>query len=330
MNRKKDILSVLVLSLLLCSCSLIDEDLSNCGRENEIDYQLRLLTNIRSELNTQLTTETEQAVAEALRARLADIFTETAHDVDLSFYTSDSARAKHETHIMDASQASYTLYLPARRYIHLAVANIVDAANVILTDDNTAPLSHLKQAEGDTIDSHTTGLFSARLPINVTGSEDKTFDVKLYMANSAAALVIDTTGVSGIQDIKVYSSGFANGFMLRDSVYTYGNEASVVRSVPVVMNHGHYVCNYTVNFPSYQQPVTWATQEYWRLMAYVTLADGTTTENIFSIQTPLMPEEIKVVKAKMKNDGTLTPMTSDVGVSVTLDWKQGGTYEPEL
>lgn len=331
MYRKKHIISLLAGCLLLCSCSLIDEDLSKCGRENEINYQLRLLTNIQSELETELTTPEEREVAEALRARLKNIFTETAHDVDLSFYnTTDLLRAKHETHIMDASQASYTLYLSVREYMHLAVANIVDAANVTLTDDDTTPTSRLLQAEGDTIDSHTTGLFTARLPIEVKADEERTYDVKLYMANSAAALVIDTAGVSGIQDIKIYSQGFAESFAIRDSLYTYPAKAPVVRSVPVLLSRGHYACAYTVNFPSYQTPVARTTEEYWRFMAYITLTDGTVTENIISIQSPLLPEHLRVVKMKMKPDGGLETVTGDVGVSVKLDWKQGGTFEPEL
>lgn len=329
MNMSKNILSLLMVGFLICSCSLIDEDLSNCGRDNGIDYQLRLLTNIQTELDDQLHSAGERYVAETLRDKLSGIFTETAYDVDLSFYASDSARAKHETHIMDASQASYTIYLPVREYIHLALANIANAANVRLTEDDTAPLSRLLQTDADTIESHTTGLFSARLPIRVTGRENGAFNVKLYMVNSAAALVIDTMGISGIRDIRIYSSGFANSFMLRDSLYRYDN-TPVVRSVPVEMDRGHHVCNYTVSFPSFQQPVSRATGEYWRFMAYVTLSDGTTTENIISIQNPLMPEQLKVVKAKMKTDGSLEPLTSDVGVSVTLDWKEGGTFEPEL
>lgn len=331
MYRKKHITTLLAGCLLLCSCSLIDEDLSKCGRENEINYQLRLLTNIQSELETELTTPEERKVAEALRARLKNIFTETAHDVDLSFYnTTDLLRAKHETHIMDASQASYTLYLPVREYMHLAVANIVDAANVKLIDDDTTPTSRLLQTDGDTIDSHTTGLFTARLPIEVRADEDRTFDVKLYMANAAAALVIDTTGVSGIQDIKIYSSGFARSFAVCDSVYAYTDKAPVVRSADVPIDGSRYVCRYTVNFPSYQTPVARATREYWRFMAYITLPDGTVTENIISIQSPLLPEHLRVVKMKLKNDGGLEAVTGDVGVSVTLDWKQGGTFEPEL
>lgn len=331
MYRKKHIVTLLACCLLFCSCSLIDEDLSNCGRDNEINYQLRLLTNINSELETELSTPEERKVAEALRARLAGIFTETAHDVDLSFYnTSDSARSKHETHIMDASQATYTLYLPVREYIHLAVANIADAANVKLAGDEKAPLSRLQQADGDTIDSHTTGLFTARLPIEVKADEDRTLCVNLYMANSAAALVIDTAGVSGIQDIKVYSSGFARSFAVCDSVYAYTDKAPVVRSADVPIDGSRYVCRYTVNFPSYRQPVARATREYWRFMAYITLPDGTVTENIISIQSPLLPEHLRVVKMKLKNDGGLEAVTGDVGVSVTLDWKQGGTFEPEL
>ncbi|MBO5233525.1 MAG: hypothetical protein J6B33_04365 [Prevotella sp.] len=329
MRMNRIIVSLLTLPFLMWSCSVIDEDLSDCGRDNRIDYRLRLITNIQAELDDQLHSAEEQHVAEALKAALSGIFTETAHDVSLSFYGTDSVRAKHETHIMDASQTSYTIYLPVREYMHLALANVADAANVSVSDDNKAQHSRLLQADGDTVASHTTGLFSARLPMRVTEEESQTFKVDLYMANSAAALVIDTAGVAGIQDIRIYSSGFANSFVVRDSLYTY-NRNPIVRSVPVGMSGGHHVCHYTVNFPSFQRPVSRATAEYWRFIAYVTVADGSVTENIISIEKPLLPAHLKVVKMRMKDDGSLVPQTNDVGVSVTLNWKQGGVYEPEL
>ena len=48
-----------------------------------MDYQLKLVTNMTTELQTQLTTMTELSVANALEMHLKDIFTDFAHDVDL-------------------------------------------------------------------------------------------------------------------------------------------------------------------------------------------------------------------------------------------------------
>lgn len=329
MRIKNVCASLLLLALLCTSCSIIDEDNSDCGKDNRIDYQLRLITNMQTELDDKLHSAEERKVAEALKRSLADIFTDTAHDVDLSFYGTDSLRAKHEQHIMDANQASYSIYLPVREYMHLAVANLAEAANVDLAGDDAAQHSRLLQQEGDTVGSHTTGLFSARLPMHVSGAEDQTYKVDLYMVNAAAALVIDTEGVAGIQDIRIYSSGFASSFAVRDSSYTYSH-SPIVRSVHVPLSDTHYACHYTANFPSPTKPSVRSSSECWRFIAYITLADGTVTENIISVETPLRPAHLRVVKMKMKADGSLTSENQDVGVSVTLDWKQGGVYEPEI
>ncbi len=94
-------------------CSMIDEDQSDCEK-SKIDYELRLITNISTEIETQLETETTLSteanleLAQALRDHLSGIFTDFAHDVDLSFYDTvgDSLRLQHDEHIMDANQAS--------------------------------------------------------------------------------------------------------------------------------------------------------------------------------------------------------------------------------
>ena len=68
----------------------------------------------------------------------------------------------------------------------------------------------------------------------------------------------------------------------------------------------------------------------WQIRAYVTLPDGTVTESILYIDRPLQAAQLRIIKARLKSDGSLQPESQEVGVSVTLDWKQGGTYEPEL
>ena len=164
--------------LLLSSCSVIDEDLSDCNQAS-LNYDLQLVTNMTTELKTELTTQTDIQLANALKEHLSDIFTDFAHDVDLSFYDTqgDSLLLQKDRHIMDANQASYSLNLPMRQYMHLAAANVVDNDVVTIADDGRCHRSVLQQVVGDTIDSHSTGLFTARQPMdvldNVSASPDR-------------------------------------------------------------------------------------------------------------------------------------------------------------
>ena len=309
---------------LLPSCSIIDENLDDCGVNNKMVYRLKLITNIQTELDEQLSSPEEQHVADALKESLKTIFTDKAHDIDLSFYNSDNTREKHEQHIMDASQAEYVVYLPERDYRNLAVANMADATNVRLeSDDYTPSTMKLQQQQGDTIDSHSTGMFTARKIIEVCNCTES-FNVELYMANSCAALVVDTAGV-GIRGMKVLTQDFATSFAVSDSTYAY-QANPLIRSVEVPTNGQPYTCHYAVSFPSRHT----RSDGLFRIKAYVTLPDGTTTENIITVEQPLMAGYLKIIKMKMKPNGSLTPLSQDVGVSVTLNWKQGGTYEPEI
>ena len=100
-------LFLLVVTAGLSACSLIDEDLRHCETTYNIGYELRLVTNMTTELQTQLSMATDVQVASALGDYLKNVFTDHAHDVDLSFYDvfGDSLRLHHESHIMDASSA---------------------------------------------------------------------------------------------------------------------------------------------------------------------------------------------------------------------------------
>ena len=154
--------------LAFVSCSVIDEDLSNCKEEPKasLNYELQLVTNLSTELHTELTTQTELQLAEKLRDQLSDVFTDFAHDVDLSFYDTvgDSILLQKDEHIMDANQASYSLNLPMRHYMHLAAANVVDNEIVDVMNDNRCHRSMISQVIRDTIDSHTTGIFTTARP----------------------------------------------------------------------------------------------------------------------------------------------------------------------
>ena len=289
---------------LMAGCSVIDDDLTDCydDQQFQMEYQLKLVTNMTTELQTQLTTMTELSVANALETHLKDIFSDFAHDVDLSFYDTEGKmeRLQHDQHIMNANQSSYTLTLPMRKYMHLAVANIADNAVVGLVNDKQGVTSMLQQTAPPVngkgiLPSHTTGLFTARQPMEVLEGVDQTFNVRLYMANSAATLVLNPKGQT-FTDIKVYTTGFANDFLIKDSTYVYESTSTLIEADKV----------------------------------YLTKADGKVTETVLDIQEPLKAGDLKIIKGELDDDGAVRPYDSTVGVSVTLDWNNGGTYNPEL
>ena len=338
---------------VLAGCSMIDEDQSDCDY-TKIEYDLTLVTNITTEietqLETQLNTQLEMELGVLLKDFLSNIFTDFAHDVNLSFYDThgDSLRLYHDEHIMDANQASYTLNLPMREYMHLAVANLVDNNLVDLVNDERCHHSVLFQDQPDTIPSHTTGLFTARQKMEVLEGIDQNFKVHLYMANCAVALVIDTQGhdISGMQ---VYTTGFATRFFICDSTYVFPRRSPIVRTTKIAKSEDSQAVAFcSVNFPSRAPSKTRTVIEttepfiaepgdevLWEFRVYVpspnsTRQKTTYTETRLLINEMLNPGQLKIVEARMGDNGTIETDAPEVGVSVTLDWQQGGVYNPEL
>lgn len=334
--------------LTLGSCCLVDEDLSKCGAEFQINYELKLVTNISTESNTVLDKSSDIYVSDALRAYLAPVFTDFAHDVDLSFYDVSAPfdLLEHKSEIMDANQTSYTIYLPAREYFHTAVANLKNNGSVSLEEGDHPYSAQLKQhisvaGSGNTVSPHRTGLFTARLSMDVKPDQDQDFEVKLYMVNAATALVLDTSEAPTVKSVKVFAEGFATGFQVADSTYVFDSDPLVLTDeLPV--EGGTQRCFASVHFPSKddgtkvvidtQDPFVAddAADAIWKWRAYVTLADDSVTETVLGINRPLRAGGVKVLKAKVYDTGIVATMDPTVGVSVTLDWQNSGQYQIEL
>ena len=338
--------SLLLCAVVLSSCSMIDDDLENCGNDYELNYELRLVTNMTTELQTQLTTETEAAVAQALQQFLQNIFSDYAHDVDLSFYDTgvNDIRQYHEAPTMNANQRSYTIYLPVQKYMHLAAANLKDNSIVSLSGDEYCHSSHLSQTEAgadNILPSHTTGLFTARQPMEVLSGQDQTFNVRLYMANCAVALVLEPREHQ-TKDIQVFATGFATGFNIKDSTYVYSDNPPLIRAEKVPTPESDLLTFCSVNFPSRdtetrvvietEDPFVAkeAEEKIWELEALVTNDDNTVTKTVLGIRKPLRAGQLMIIKAYLDDHGAVCPRDNTVGVSVTLDWNDGGSYDPEL
>ena len=333
---------MVALMATLSGCFAIDEDLSGCGEDYKLTYQLRLITNMTTELETVLSEESDAPVREALRNHLSTIFSDYAHDVDLSFYTTrqDSTRTHHETHIMDANQSSYTIYLPVREYMHLAVANIDNEKYINLQQDDVCHHATLVQQRMDTIPPHTTGVFSARLPMSVQEGQNQDFLVPLYMTNSAVALVIDTMNVA-TENIQVVVADMATSFSICDSTYQF-DRSPLVRNIELPVATGRQRCYTTICFPSRNTATRVEGSisddgsiirlnggedgSIWRIKAYVTLPNGDVVENILHLRQPLQAGNLKIIKVILQPDGSFIPSDMEVGASIDLGWKKGNVF----
>lgn len=336
---------------VLAGCSSIDDNLDDCGKQAQMDYELQLVTNVSTEVQTQLTAQTDVALAATVKGYLGNIFTDYAQDVNLSFYgvNGDSTLLHHDEHIMNNSEHSYTLYIPRQKYMHLAVANIEDDPVVYLDGAESCHTAALRQVEGDTIESHSTGIFTARQLMEMIEGIDQTFNVKLYMANCSAMLVVDPQG-HDISKMSVFATGFATAFYIADSVYEYKKPAPMIRTKRMDPDDNGHVGFVSVNFPSPEpstpQPAASTTRSViettdpfiaqpgdevlWEFHVFVLQPDGTTTRTVLGIKEPLRAGQFKIVKVRIGENGQVEPESPTVGVSVTLDWKPGGTYNPEI
>ena len=304
---------IILLATTATLSSCIDEDMSDCGKDYQIQYSLQLHTQLNTTIDADLNLTEEMGIANNLKQALSTIFTDHAKDNDLSFYTGETL-SHHEANPMDANSVSYTIFLPRNAYTNLALANTGAASNVSITGENMLSTLALAQEKTDTIDSHNIGLFSARLNIQ-EDDFDSNLKTTLYMANCATAVVIDKNNLQA-DEIFGFEKGMADKFLVNDSIYHDDNHTMVrAKNVPETNSHAAL---YAVSFPG--------TGEF----HVIVKMNGKYTENILSFPTPLRAGDLRIVKVTLHPDGSFESKTQSVGVSVKLDWKPGGQHDIEV
>lgn len=369
MRKLKYIVTIALLGLSLFSgCGLIDEQLEECREDFSLVYKMRLVTNVQTELQQKLGDPRDLPLQLALEEHLRSIFSGYAHDVDLSFYSTDTIgeRKEHRHAIMDAGQVTYEIELPAADYHHLALANLEQNKVVHLEDSEWRDASRLRQQSGDAINSHNTGLFSSRVPMSVHRDENQQFNVDLYMVNSACALAVNVDSCSFLS-IRAEFYDLADGFFVCDSLFTYETNPAVraeyIDATPYLEEARKRNALTTkagepddssweempflfcgVGFPS--RDVSPADSDVpgqiWRCVLYVTLSDGSITRSVISVGEPLFAANLKIIRGWLHIDGSFEPglppepgpppPIDDMvcGVSITLGWHEGIHFEPEL
>ena len=324
-----------ILSTLFLLTSCINEDLSDCGVDYKVEYNLKLVTNVSDEIANELTTPEEKELGAELAKRIEPVFQNYVKDIDLSFYNDGESLAHHESTEMDGSTATYTVYLPLQNYKHLAIANEKTEEQVSHHQTENLSGSHLSVASQDTIASQQIGLYSGRLPMQIE-QKDQIFHVALYMVNAVEALVLNTNN-QPVKSVETYVKDLATSFYVNDSTYTFERSQTLVPE-SFQTPGGKLLCYYGVGFPSRDVPgksdktiraadADAAHDALWQMEVYVTLNDGKTTKSTLYVKAPLKAGQLKIIKAKIDDKGAVVADNQEVGVSVQLEWKPGGEYE---
>ena len=335
MNIKQYIL-LLFLTVVSAGCRLIDDDLSVCGEEYNLNYEMRLVTEIKLTIEEKLSAETDKPLAEALKKWCDPIFSGYANDLEMDFYSLDGRDElrHHFSEIVNGKQKTFTLTIPLEDYQHLAVVNVAGNNSMTLSGTQHAATMHLEEVESDTIESHATSVYSARLPLMLQNiKQDTKFDVHLYMVSCAVALAVSDSSKNTHPVLsKMLVTGTATGFNVNDSTYSY-NRPRVVRAEKVIDR-----CYAALLLPSRDSLEIAAAPDraesmkaddsLWQIKAYTQLPDGKVTETVLSIKHPLKASTLEIIKVSLKDDGSLVPeQESEVSVSVTLDWKEGNQFD---
>lgn len=322
-------------------CTLIDDDLSNCGYDYMLRYKMQLKTKMQTSLEEQLPADVDAPARQAITDHLSPVFSDVAHDLDLWFYSGESDQVVYSRHEnIEKSEAEFTFYLPVENYLHVASANIRDNAVVVLTD-TASSASALMQVElpNENIPCQKTGLYAEGLPISVADTVgNHVFEVELTMVNSAVALVIDTIDCP-VGEIDVVLTGTADGYRMYSDEYVFDKERVVVADKVEIQSASpapaHYklsaetmaaetkqVCYTMVSFPSKESSSSWSVK------VYAHMSDGSVTETVLTPVSPLGAGELVVLKAQMDTEGRVHIVCdAEVGAVFKLDWKEGGVHD---
>lgn len=335
MNRR---IIILIFPLLFAACSLIDDDLSVCDKELVIDYDLQLHTALSVQLQAELAAQTEAPVRRALEQWLAPVFTDKAQDIDLRFYSEGKDDMRYRiSEVINDNRTSYSIRLPQENYMHLAVANIDDNREVHMQDGDHSTTMQLRLSDKQEVSSLNTGVFTARLPMEVNDSTLH-FDVHLYMITAAVAVVIDTTDCDSLVSLSGTMEGSASGFSVRDSTFLFTSaptmllenvpiESKVATAIRRVADEDlqPYACLATVGMATRDDAA-------WSVNVTATLLDNRYVTSTITVNQPLQAGTLRVLKMKMGNSGELNPEEGqqEIGVTVEVDWKTGGDQDVDV
>ena len=341
------------------SCSMIDEDLDDCEVEFRGQYRMCLVTNENLEIARVL--GKHSAIGDDLREHLKDVFVDYGRDISLDFYVLPDSVATLPLRDalpveMNATERSYDIFMPISDYMHLAVSNVRDNGAVARRSVERCHGSQLAlspqppvvtETLDDAVGSQRTGLFSGRRLLTGLTYGPQQYDMPLYMANDAAAIVLDPR-TARFTDVRIYTVGFATAFNVCDSAYVYPQNDYYVRAEQVTLHGTDWLAYCAVSLPSREpsrymysrelsspdprsrvevdEPVFLyddCGEDLWYYDCYVTMATGTVTRTTLGIRHPLRAGQLKILLGWIDDTGVVRTKDDEVSVSTDLDWREG-------
>ena len=329
----KALATVLLLLLTLQSCSLIDDDLSDCETTFSLTYELRVVSNINLQLSEQLQTGAGSRTLATLNNYFSPIMQPTASEVRLGFFPTDGGAPVYYTRHTQGLRTAFSLSIPADNYRHVAVIGQEDPS-IFLRDTTEARTERLSQFLNDTVDSHNHAALAGTLDMSVANNANQDWEIDLYPADASVAVVMKKN--PKVTRTRVFLADLATSFTPNDSTWHWEHN-SLVRTDAVDITGTDSVAYCGVAFPSRMEApgtidpnVAAAKGAVWRVVILSDLPNGTTTHSVLYMAKPLKAGDIRVIRIRVNDDGGVSTSDSNVGASVTLDWKSGGEYNPDI
>lgn len=323
----------LPLLLLTQSCSYIYDDCTNCSKYYSLNYRLDVVSNINVQLSDQLKADVASKTLNTLNGYFQGIMQPATTEARLGFYPADGEEPILFDRTVEGRSATVSLSIPADNYRHIAVIG-QDDPSVSLVNMEKATTATLTQFQRDTVDNHTQAAFAGTLDMNVVGNADQSWVVNLYPADAGVAVVMRNN--PKVSRVRAFLGGLATSFTPNDSTWHW-DRSSLVRTVPVSVAGTDSTAYCAVCFPSHDKTAGakgTATRaddgSLWHVDILVDMPNGTVTRTVLTIEKPLRAGDIRVIRVKVNDDGAISTTDSNVGASVTLDWKNGGEYNPEV
>lgn len=341
----KALATVLLLLLTLQSCTLIDDDRSDCENSFSINYQLKVVSNINLQLSEQLQASMGSQTLATLNSYLSPILQPTTSAVHLSFFPTGGSEPIHFDRETQGLRTAFSLSIPADNYRHVAVIGQEDPS-IFLRDTTEVRTERLSQFLNDTVDSHNHAALAGTLDMNVANNANQDWEIDLYPADASVAVVMKKN--PKVTRIRVFLADLATSFTPNDSTWHWEHN-SLVRTDAVDITGTDSVAYCGVAFPSRMEagkstdtngiragmnpaPTSESAVDgtIWHVIILADLPDGSVTRTALSLSKALKTGDIRVIRVKLNDDGGVSTTDSNVGASVTLDWKKGGEYNPEI
>ena len=219
-------------------------------------------------------------------------------------------------------------------WVSINIIKVCNGDTIFINDNTSAKTTRLTQFLNDTVDSHNHAALAGTLDMNVDNNANQDWEIDLYPADASVAVVMKKN--PKVTRTRLFLADLATSFTPNDSTWHW-DHPSLVRTDAVDVQGTDSVAYCGIAFPSRMEApgtidsdVAEAKGAVWRVVILSDLPDGTTTRTVLYMQKALRAGDIRVIRIRVNDDGSVSTSDSNVGASVTLDWKKGGEYNPEI